>query len=306
MGIMWVLAVLAASENSQMLTMLLSGTVVFHALFCLIGYCIINKRVRENLNHTFLRCLGRKVPLLDSSQAVSVSSQNATSNPRSPGGFAGGSYETSRKHIGISASSTTSKSTNTNKTSSSPYRSEGQIRHTSTSTSNYNSDGQSYMRGYANGNNSTKRRHRDDRHGRRSRKDSDSGSETDGRSLELASSHSSDEEESRVGQSGIASTSHVGVPATSSYLPNITEHVQVYIGFFLDFVCILIGCFLTIDLFQKLQATTPPELNVVQSPQLFPSVRPVFASRWSSQAPETFLPNPNGKKLLSTRSIVMK
>lgn len=228
MGIMWVLAVLAASENSQLLTMLLSGTVVFHALFCLIGYCIINKRVRENLNHTFLRCLGRKVPLLDSSQAVSVSSQNAASNPRSPGGFAGGSYETSRKHIGISASSTTSKSTNTNKTSSSPYRSEGQIRHTSTSTSNYNSDGQSYARGYAG--NSSKRRHRDDRHGRRSRKDSDSGSETDGRSLELASSHSSDEEESRVGQSGVASTSHggnAGISGTSSYLPNITEHVQV-------------------------------------------------------------------------------
>lgn len=44
-----------------------------------------------------------------------------------------------------------------------------------------------------------------------------------------------------------------------------------------------------------IQATTPPELNVVQSPQLFPSVRPVFASRWSSQAPETFLQNPNGK-----------
>lgn len=223
---MWVLAVLAASENSQLLTMLLSATVVFHALFCLIGYCIINKRVRENLNHSFLRCLGRKVPLLDSSQAVSVSSQNATSNPRSPGGFVGASYETNRKHIGISASSTTSKSTNTNKTSSSPYRSEGQIRHTSTSTSNYNSDGQSYMRGY-NGN-SSKRRHRDDRHGRRSRKDSDSGSETDGRSLELASSHSSDEEESRAGQSGAASTSHcnTGVSAPS-YLPNITEHVQV-------------------------------------------------------------------------------
>lgn len=235
MGIMWVLAVLAASENSQILTMLLSATVVFHAFFCLIGYCIINKRVRENLNHSFLRCLGRKVPLLDSSQAVSVSSQNATSNPRSPGGFAGASYETSRKHIGISASSTTSKSTNTNKTSSSPYRSEGQIRHTSTSTSNYNSDGQSYMRGY-NGN-SSKRRHRDDRHGRRSRKDSDSGSETDGRSLELASSHSSDEEESRVGQSGAPSTSHgnAGISAPS-YLPNITEHVQVignlqYFGF---------------------------------------------------------------------------
>lgn len=226
MGIMWVLAVLAASENSQLLTMLLSAAVVFHALFCLIGYCIINKRVRENLNYSFLRCLGRKVPLLDSSQAVSVSSQNALANQRSPGGFAAGSYDTTRKHIGISASSTTSKSTNTNKTGSSPYRSEGQVRHTSTSTSNYNSDGQSYMRGAGYNGNSTKRRHRDDRHGRRSRKDSDSGSETDGRSLELASSHSSDEDESRVGQSGAPSISHAGV-SVPTYLPNITEHVQV-------------------------------------------------------------------------------
>lgn len=265
MGVMWVLAVLAASENSQLLTMLLSATVVFHALFCLIGYCIINKRVRENLNRTFLRCLGRKVPLLDSSQAASVSSQNATSNPRSPGGFLGGNYETTRKNIGISASSTTSKSTT--KTSSSPYRSDGQLRHTSTSTSNYNSDAQSYMRGY-NGNTSNKRRHRDDRHGRRSRKDSDSGSETDGRSLELASSHSSDDDESRVGRGSSITHHSAGVTATPSYLPNITEHVT---------------------------ATTPPELNVVQSPQLFPSVRPVYAPRWSSQAPDSFLPNPNGK-----------
>lgn len=112
MGVMWVLAVLTASENSPLLTMLLSGTVVFHAFFCLIGYCIINKRVRENLNRSFLRCIGRKVPLLDSSQAVSVSSQNATSNPRSPGGYlGGGNFESTRKNMGISASSTTSKST---------------------------------------------------------------------------------------------------------------------------------------------------------------------------------------------------
>lgn len=262
------LAVLAASENSQLLTMLLSGVVVFHAAFCIIGYCIINKRVRENLRRSCLRCIGRKVPLLDSSQAVSVSSQNAASNPRSPGGFLGGNYETNRKHIGISASSTTSKSTT--KTNSSPYRSDGQVRHTSTSTSNYNSDVPSYMRGYTG--NSTKRRHRDDKHGRRSRKDSDSGSETDGRSLELASSHSSDEDESRVGRGSSMTHCSTGVSVAPSYLPNITEHVQ---------------------------ATTPPELNIVQSPQLFPSIRPVYASRWSSQAPETFLPNANGKETIS-------
>lgn len=233
--------------------------VVIHAMFCLIGYCVINKRVRENLNRTCLRCIGRKVPLLDSSQAVSVSSQNATTNPRSPGGYLGSNYDTSRKHIGISASSTTSKSTN--KTGSSPYRSDGvgQVRHTSTSTSNYNSDSQSFGRGYG-----SKRRQRDDRHGRRSRKDSDSGSETDGRSLELASSHSSDDDESRV--DGNRSTlKHVAI-STPSYLPNITEHVT---------------------------ATTPPELNVIQSPQLFPSVRTAHGT-WSSQAPEPYLSNQNG------------
>lgn len=99
---------------------------------------------------------------------------------------------------------------------------------------------------------------------RRHRKDSDSGSETDGRSLELASSHSSDDDESRVGRSSLHRST--GVTATQSYLPNITEHVQ---------------------------ATTPPELNVVQSPQLFPSVnKPVYASRWSSQLPEAYLPSP--------------
>lgn len=260
MGIMWVLSVLAASENSEILTMLLSGAIVIHAIFCMIGYCVINKRVRENIRNTCLRCMGQKVPLLDSSQAISVSSQNAAgSNPRSPGGFLAGQYDTTqRKHIGISASSTTSKSTT--KTSSSPYRSDGQLRHTSTSTSNYNSDVQSYMRGY-----NPKRRHRDDK-SKRNRRDSDSGSDTDGRSLELASSHSSDEEESRVGTS--STHANAGVTASPSYLPNITEHVQ---------------------------ATTPPELNVVQSPQLFPSIQPVYGTRWSSQAPESFLPNPNGK-----------
>lgn len=274
MGVMWVLSVLVASENSQLLTILLSAVVLLHAFFCLIGYCIINKRVRENLRRTCLRCMGRKVPLLDSSMVISSSSQNVGAQPRSavPGFLAGTGFETTRRNVGISASSTTSRSTA--KTGSSPYRSDGQLRHTSTSTSNYNSDAASYVRGYEAG-----RSHRrggsgtdrdDKHHQRRSRKDSDSGSDTDGRSLDLASSHSSDDEESRVGRGSSAANTHrsAGVSATPSYLPNITEHVQ---------------------------ATTPPELNVVQSPQLFPSIKPVYAPRWSSQLPEAFLPNPNGE-----------
>lgn len=229
----------------------------------MIGYCIINKRVRENLRRTLLRCVGRKVPLLDSSLAVSSSSQNIGQAPKTPG-FAS-QYDTTRRNIGISTSSTTSRSTA--KTSSSPYRSDGQFRHTSTSTSNYNSNSDgvpSYMRGY-DGNGMRKIKEDNDssphyRKERRHRRDSDSGSETDGRSLELASSHSSDDEESRVGRNSSTHRS-TGVCSTS-YLPNITEHV----------------------------ATTPPELHVVQSPQLFPNVN---APRWSSQAPESYLPGPN-------------
>lgn len=246
-GLMWVLQVLTASENSQLLSILLSIVVVIHAIFCLIGYCVINKRVRENLRHTALKCMGRKVPLLESSVAISNSSQNIASNPRTPG-FSG--YETNRRNMGISASSTTSRSTA--KTSSSPY-SDGQLRHTSTSTSNYNSD--TYIRGYQA---ATGSRKRDGERKKRKGKESDSDSEQDNRSLELASSHSSDDEESKVGRSSIGT-------ATGSYLPNIAEHV----------------------------ATTPPELNVVQSPQLFPNIKPIYGSRWSSQAPDSYLPGPN-------------
>lgn len=252
MGVMWVLSVLAASETSEILSLALSGCVVVHAFFSIVGYCIINKRVRENLHNTFLRCMGRKVPLLDST-VVSTST-----SVRTPG-FSGYS-ETARRNVGISVSSTTSRSTA--KTGSSPYRSDGQLRNTSTSTSNYNSDGASYVKGFEttnNGGNGGKKK-------RRHRKESDSGSEShDGRSLELASSHSSDDEESRVGRSSLTtSNSHlrsVGTSQAPSYLPNITEHVA------------------------------PPELHVVQSPQLFPKSRS-YGGRWSSQAPDSYLPPP--------------
>lgn len=120
MGVMWVLAVLAASENSQLLSMLLSGVVVLHAIFCLVGYCIINKRVRENLQRTFLRCMGRKVPLLDSSMVVSNSSHNVNATNRPNNFLNANGYDTQRRNVGISVSSTTSRSTA--KTSSSPYR----------------------------------------------------------------------------------------------------------------------------------------------------------------------------------------
>ena len=147
------------------------------------------------------------------------------------------------------------------------YRSDTHLRHTSTSTSNYNStsDVPSYMRGFEH--ETGLHRHREppeatERRERRADSDSDSdGSE--GRSLDLASSHSSDDDESSTRRHR-----NRGPSARQGYLPNITEHVVSRCG-------------------------TPPSLNVNNS-QLFPSVQSGYGSRWSSQLPEAYLPNPNG------------
>ena len=106
------------------------------------------------------------------------------------------------------------------------------------------------------------------RRGRRGESDSDSdGSE--GRSLDLASSHSSDDDESSMTRRH--RSRHNGA-MRQGYLPNITEHIVSRCG-------------------------TPPALNVVTNSQLFPSVQSMYAPRWSSQLPESYLgsPNMNGK-----------
>lgn len=99
---------------------------------------------------------------------------------------------------------------------------------------------------------------------RERRADSDSDSDgSEGRSLDLASSHSSDDDESSTRRHRTRGGTRQG------YLPNITEHVVSRCG-------------------------TPPSLNVVTNSQLFPAVQPGYGSRWSSQLPEAYLPNPNG------------
>jgi len=168
-----------------------------------------------------------------------------------------------RRNLGISTSSTTSRSTT--KTSSSPYRSDAHLRHTSTSTSNYNStsDVPSYLRGYEQ-HETALHRHREipedaERRERTGESDSDSD-RSEGRSLELASSHSSDDDESSTRRTRSRGHHRQG------YLPNITEHVVNRCG-------------------------TPPALNVVTKSQLFPAV-PTYAPRWSSQLPESYLHSP--------------
>ncbi|GLV44458.1 starry night [Carabus blaptoides fortunei] len=263
---MWVLALLMASDHSPMLTYLLSLAVLVHALFSILGYCFVNTRVRQNLFRSIMYCMGKKVPLLETTSVIggaSTSSHNINmQSSRSALAYHSGTsgFEaSSRRHVGISTSSTTSRSTT--KTGSSPYRSDTHLRHntTSTSTSNYNST--SDVPGYLH-------RHREVlEESDRRRGDSESDSDaSEGRSLELASSHSSDDDEStstnrrhRIRNAGVS---------TVGYLPNITEHVVSRCG-------------------------TPPALNIVTNSQLFPNIHQPYAGRWSSQLPEAYLPNTN-------------
>ncbi|XP_063987386.1 protocadherin-like wing polarity protein stan [Diachasmimorpha longicaudata] len=260
LGTTWTLAVLNASENSPMLSYLLSVAVLVHAAFSLIGYCFINGRVRRNLYLSLLKCVGKKAPLLEASVANGSSSQNVNGQSRSALAYASysGTDACRRVHVGVSTSSTTSRSTN--KTGSSPYRSDTHLRHTSTSTSNYNSDRDQYV---SRAHHSNLHVHQENPEPRGARRDSESDSDGSqgggGRSLDLASSHSSDDDE-------VTSRSHknMGVsnqqPVSRSYLPNI-------------------------------HPTSGDHLNIICSnSELFPNIKPMYAPRWSSQLPEAYLP----------------
>lgn len=210
--------------------------------------------------------------------------------------------ESLRRNIGISTSSTTSRSTA--KTGSSPYRSDGHLRNTntSTSTSNYNSGSElpSYLRGYDSSlTGGQLGRHNEDTEDGPSNtdkrtttghtSDSDSEASVDGRSLELASSHSSDEEESSHHNSSRRNRRHRGLGVSnhsttsaetavtnpnslqpSTYMPNIYPIAE--------------GDVSPTDMVQP-----PPTLNIVSKAALFPNLKPMYAPRWSSQLPDTYV-----------------
>ncbi|XP_050681661.1 protocadherin-like wing polarity protein stan isoform X2 [Leptidea sinapis] len=236
----WASALILGSEagdRRNLLSSILAAAVALHATAASLGYIAFNIRVRDNLKRTLLRCLGKKVPLADTSVIISTSAQNLSHTNRSSLAYHS-STEAGRqlRNIGISASSTTSRSTT--KTSSSPYsRSDGQLRQTSTSTSNYNtsaSDMPAYLRGF----DSSLHTRKDDERRRRRKQTSgetgetenateatDSESESSARSLDLASSHSSDDDETSTRRSSHppSATRDRGSSTGGSYLPNITE-----------------------------------------------------------------------------------
>ncbi|XP_013177867.1 PREDICTED: protocadherin-like wing polarity protein stan isoform X1 [Papilio xuthus] len=229
-----------AGERRNALSSLLAAAVTLHAAAAALGHVLLNVRVRDNLRRTVLRCLGKKVPLADTSIIVSSSAANLSQANRSALAYHSGETGRQLRNIGISASSTTSRSTT--KTSSSPYsRSDGQLRHTSTSTSNYNtsaSDMPAYLRGF---DSSLHNRKDDESRRRRKRSGEGAGGEREGaegtegtdsdsdsaRSLDLASSHSSDDDETSTRRSSHPPSANRERNGSSSnggsYLPNITE-----------------------------------------------------------------------------------
>ena len=50
---MWALAIFAVNEPSSILTYLLSGVMLLHSVFCLLAYCFINGRVKQNFVNMF-------------------------------------------------------------------------------------------------------------------------------------------------------------------------------------------------------------------------------------------------------------
>merc|ERR1711997_558256 len=130
------------------------------------GYVAFNSRVRAGMRNRYLVCLGKKVPYgesLHTSHGTISRSALAYRN----------SVKSSHRNIGISTASTTSRSTS--KTNSTPYRSDY-----------YSSSDVSKIYGS----------HKSGpKAGPEYQRETDSDSDIDQRSLDLASSHTSDEDD---------------------------------------------------------------------------------------------------------------
>ena len=194
----WVLAVLSASGASEILFYAFSLCSVLESIFIMLGYCLLNRRVRMGLLHL----AGRKDAMdsdLHGSQfethsvAASRSALAYQNNRDTVSSFQ--QQQQQQRHLGISTSSTTSRST-CKTGSSSNYRSadmrSGDLSTSTGSRSSYNSRQVVHKSPYAyNDDDKPKKRH-----------PSESGGDSDGRhSLDLASSHTSDDDETITNRS---------------------------------------------------------------------------------------------------------
>jgi len=177
LGSTWVFALLSSNDTYEEINYAFITLCIVSSFYVFIGYCIVNRRVRHNLKITWYRLKGLKIGHLEESlngTRTSVASKSAN--------FLHSNFDIMiSRGFGISTSSTTSRSTGT-KTSSSPYRSDGQN---------------------SSSNNHLYRRHKKGYHHRKHKMGSESESEMSYNqpSLDLASSHSSDQDEANISTS---------------------------------------------------------------------------------------------------------
>ena len=163
----WTSAFFLSNKDISWLSIVYSVATLATSLYILLGYVAFNSRVRAGLRNRYLVCLGRKVPYGESLHTSQGTISRSALAYRT-------SVKSSNRNIGISTASTTSRSTS--KTNSTPYRSDY-----------YSSSDVSKIYG---SHKSSAVKHPAD-----FRRESDSESDIDQRSLDLASSHSSDEDE---------------------------------------------------------------------------------------------------------------
>lgn len=118
----WLLEVVVASERDTRLTYTLCAAVCCQSWLVLLGLCYSNAKLRCGVHHCALRLIGKEVIEKNEPDsgigAVSPPTIRSSLSYRNTAGIVGSDMP--KRPLGISMSSTTSRSTN--KTSSSPYR----------------------------------------------------------------------------------------------------------------------------------------------------------------------------------------
>ncbi|KAH8029884.1 hypothetical protein HPB51_005091 [Rhipicephalus microplus] len=197
-GSCWTLALLSVSDEPPELRLAFPAVCLITGIYIFLGYCILNRRVRQHLCYVWARMRGKKIPYDES-----LSGTRASMISRSALAYHNSSFDILHRNVGISTSSTTSRSTA--KTSSSPWNSNGRIPHRRSHVHNDPDAGEVVRK-------------------RRTTSDSDSEMSLDHASLDLASSHSSDDEESKPSwrdTSGLPTVREedVPLPATTTISP---------------------------------------------------------------------------------------
>ena len=194
----WTCAFFLVNEDSHELTLAFSVATLLTSLYIFLGYVMFNSRVRVGLRNRYLVMTGGKLPYGESLNTSGAGHSNGTVSRSALAYRNSVKTGVGARNIGISTASTTSRSTS--KTNSTPYN-RSDYYSSSDVSKIYGSKGE--------------RRHR------QHAEHSDSDSDIDQRSLSLASSHTSDDDDPLEPSSG-HETGHTGHNTTGTY--SVTDY----------------------------------------------------------------------------------